>query len=67
MKQCFFIGDGTTGDVLVVVERSEAEAAKWGPIECRVPDAVAKLMKVDLDRRGAYLVDKIEATQILVP
>jgi hypothetical protein len=67
MKQCFFIGNGTTGDVLIVVEPSEMEAAKWGPIECRVPDSVARLMEIDLDRCGAYLVDKIEATQILVP
>jgi hypothetical protein len=67
MLKCFFIGSGVGGDVLVVVEHSELEAAKWGPIECRVPDSVARLMEIDLDHCGAYLVDKIEATQILVP
>jgi hypothetical protein len=67
MNQCFFVDSDASGNLLVVVARTEADAARWGVVDCRVPNSVARLMDINLDRCGAYVVDSIEAMQILVP
>lgn len=67
MNQCFLVDGDASRDLLLVVERTEAEAAKWGVVDCRVPKSVARLMDICLDRCGAYFIDKIEAVELLVP